>query len=141
MKKLFALLVVAIIAAFVSPCIATAVTMSESELKDEIKELNNGLPEALDDDLIWESVVYSNPNIVFNFKFDESEIGISDLQPVLPLLKDMLLEDFVSDPDMNNFLKILIGLNKGMTFNFTGARSGKKSSFVVTVSELKRLVE
>ena len=137
MKKFLLLLVVAVTSAFTY--FAEAAT-SESELKAAIKLIDNELPMRIDDDLVWQSASYSGNYVTFTFKFDENEITADQLDSVKSMMKEAMVQALFSDPNSRDMLKMLTALNKGLTLNFIGSRSGKKVPISITPSELKKLL-
>lgn len=139
MKRIVLLIAVAIASTVGYFGEANAATMTEGELKMTIELMDDELPADLGDGLVWQSAVYQGTYVKFTFKVDESDVTIAEMEPLKSMMKDMMMEALFSDPDSKVLLDALISLNKGITFDFIGSKTGKKLVITLTPSELKKL--
>lgn len=141
MKKFFLFIVAAVMAAFSSFASAQNPNdITETEFKAALKIVNASLPMDVDDGFVWEKVTDGGKNVIFTFKFDESDFSASTIELVKTELKEALMESFATDPDMRDMLQMLATLNKGVTLSFIGASSGQSVNITATAAEVKRLI-
>ncbi|MGM9852557.1 MAG: hypothetical protein ACI30N_01120 [Muribaculaceae bacterium] len=131
MKKFILAIVVAIAAVF--PVVSSAANDS-SMMNLIVKAINDQKDPSI-------NAAWKAPYLIMNVKLDTD--GCTELNQLLAdkstesYVKDMILEQFVSDPEM---LEILVALEevglKGMRFNVTDSLN-VKSTFLVTMADIR----
>lgn len=117
----------------------SACSGGSSKLDKICNEAQAQLPQNLGNGMKMTNIAYENGNVVYTVECMEVTCGrnfISDLEENKEQTKEMMIANYLSNPQMKRMVNILKEENAGIEFQFKGKPSGKTAVIEIAPDEL-----
>jgi hypothetical protein len=111
-------------------------------LRQEIESVRTTCPIDLGNNMVMTDYRLEKDGLVTEITIDEDYISIEELAVEASLLKQEIINNLKEghDPDVIDLLKRLIETKNKYIFEYKGSKSGKSFRTVLTVKELKQII-
>ena len=113
-----------------------------NQLSKEIDQINEQLPQQIDEYTVWETSVLDENNLIFNYTLQEQfleEGAIDTLEENKQILKSNIEANLNASADFKAIVTLLESAGLGIVYHFAGSVSGKTFDITFTPEEVSAL--